>query len=246
MRSTGWVPAACVVLAAACGGDSGGDVQEPPANTAPTASFGVACTGFTCTFSDSSSDAEGRIAAWQWDFGDGATGTDQNPVHAYTGAGAYTATLTVTDTAGATGSVTRPVELQAPTADLVCTNATAPGGATTCSFTLPEAARVRAVVTDSTTCQATGDLFAFTAPVADTLTADACTAPVGTAVELASSPAGTAVSFDIVAGLTQYMSAVQVSGQYPEWKLDIEDAVGAPFVPDFGDMGVTLTVVPGP
>jgi hypothetical protein len=30
------------------------------------------------------------------------------------------------------------------------------------------------------------------------------------------------------AGLTQYMTAVQVSGQYPEWTLTVEDAVGAP------------------
>jgi hypothetical protein len=41
------------------------------------------------------------------------------------------------------------------------------------------------------------------------------------------------------------MTAVQVSGQYPEWTLVGEDAVGAPFPTDFADMGVTLTVLPG-
>jgi PKD repeat protein len=237
--------AAGVVLFAACGGDNGGDVQAP-VNTPPTANFGVQCTGLSCTFSDSSHDAEGSITAWQWRFGDGGTATDQNPTHGYTGAGSYSATLTVTDSAGALDSITKAVEVTAPTAELACTNATAPGGPTTCSITLPEQAAVKAVVTDSTSCQATGDVFAFTAPVADTLTADGCQAPVGTAAELASSPAGTQISFNIVAGLTQYSSAVQVTGQYPEWHLGIEDAVGAPFAPDYKDMGVTLTVVPGP
>ena len=40
------------------------------------------------------------------------------------------------------------------------------------------------------------------------------------------------------------MTAVQVSGQYPEWTLSAEDAVGAPFPPDLADMTVTLTVLP--
>jgi PKD repeat protein len=245
MRRIGWVPVAGVVLLAACGGDNGGDVQGPPANTPPTADFGADCTGLSCTFSDNSSDAEGSIKGWQWDFGDGATATDQDPVHGYAAAQTYNVTLTVTDSAGATGSVTKPVTVQAPTADLVCTNATTPGTATTCSFTLPEAAAVRAVWTDGTPCEAHGDVFAFTSPVADTLASDGCFTPVGTQVDLASSPAGTQVSFEFTSGLTQYMTAVQVSGQYPEWTLVGEDAVGAPFPTDFADMGVTLTVLPG-
>jgi hypothetical protein len=244
MRSRGWVPAAGVILFAACGG--GNDIQAPPDNTPPTANFGASCAGLTCTFSDSSSDAEGSIKGWQWNFGDGATAPDQNPVHKYATAGPYNVALTVTDSAGATGSVTKAVQAQAATADLTCTNATAPGSATTCSFTLPETGAVRAVMTDTIPCEAHGDVFAFTAPVVDTLTSDGCFAPAGTEVDLASAPAGTQVSFNIVGGLTQYMTAVQVSGQYPEWTLAVEDAVGAPFPPDFADMAVTLTVLPGP
>jgi PKD repeat protein len=247
MRSRGWVPAASAVLFAACGGGSGSDIQAPPpGNTPPTANFGVTCAGLACTFSDSSTDAESSIKAWQWNFGDGASATDQNPVHSYAAAGSYNATLTVTDSAGATDSITKPVQPQAPTAELTCTNATTAGGAATCSFTLPEAAAIKAVSTDSIPCQAHGDVFAFTAPVADTLTTDGCFAPAGTEVDLASAPAGTQVSFNIVSGLTQYMTAVQVSGQYPQWTLAVEDAVGAPFPPDFADMSVTLTVIPGP
>jgi len=245
MRITGWALTAGTVVLAACGsGNGGGDVTGPPANTPPVANFGVTCEQLTCTFSDSSTDAEGSVKAWQWDFGDGNSDTTRNPVHDYAAAQTYSASLTVTDSGGATNSVTKPVAPQAPTADLTCTNATVAGGAATCSFTLPQAAAIRAVSIDTTPCEAHGDVFAFTAPVVDTLTADACFAPPGTQVELAASPAGTLVSFDIRSGLPQYMTAVQVSGQYPEWTITAEDAVGAPFPPDFADMTVTVTVLP--
>jgi len=247
MRNPRWIIVAAGFLSAACGG-SGSDVTGPPAGTAPTANFGVTCTGLTCSFTDSSSATQGggSITAWQWNFGDSATATDQNPTHSYAAAGSYNATLTVTDSAGTTGSVTKPVAVQAPTADLTCTNATSPGGATTCSLTLPEQASVTVVSTDSIPCEAHGDIFAFTAPVADTLSTDVCFTPAGTQVSLPSSPAGTQVSFTFVSGLSQDMTAVQVSGQYPQWTIVGEDAIGAPFPADFADLGVTLTVTPGP
>ncbi|NOR74645.1 MAG: PKD domain-containing protein, partial [Draconibacterium sp.] len=39
---------------------------------------------------------------WLWDFGDGTTSTEQNPVHVYEGAGYYSVTLTATDGSGNT------------------------------------------------------------------------------------------------------------------------------------------------
>ena len=48
-----------------------------------------------------SNQSTGAITGWQWDFGDGATSTGQNPSHTYTAAGSYTVKLTVT---GADGS----------------------------------------------------------------------------------------------------------------------------------------------
>lgn len=45
-------------------------------------------------FSDQST---GSITSWSWDFGDGATSTERNPLHTYTSAGIYTVSLTVTD-----------------------------------------------------------------------------------------------------------------------------------------------------
>ena len=63
----------------------------------PTADFsGTPLSGdadLTVTFTDSSTGATG----WDWDFGDGESSTDQNPVHIYTLAGVHTVVLTVTD-----------------------------------------------------------------------------------------------------------------------------------------------------
>ena len=50
-------------------------------------------------FTDQST-SDGTITSWQWDFGDGTTSTDQNPVHQYTTSGLYTVSLTVTDEYG--------------------------------------------------------------------------------------------------------------------------------------------------
>jgi len=46
---------------------------------------------------------------WTWDFGDGTTSTEQNPVHIYDEAGYYTAVLTATDAGG--NSITKEVQL---------------------------------------------------------------------------------------------------------------------------------------
>jgi uncharacterized membrane protein len=44
--------------------------------------------------------------SWQWDFGDGKTSTEQNPVHVYEKGGYYKATLTAKDANGATATST--------------------------------------------------------------------------------------------------------------------------------------------
>jgi PKD repeat protein len=41
-----------------------------------------------------------RVVKWNWDFGDGKTSTEQNPVHIYEGGGFYTVILTGTDDSG--------------------------------------------------------------------------------------------------------------------------------------------------
>ncbi|MEC4018709.1 carbohydrate-binding protein [Streptomyces sp. H27-D2] len=51
-----------------------------------------------------SSDADGGPLTYAWDFGDGGTSTSANPTHTYRTNGTYTATVTVKDTTGRTGS----------------------------------------------------------------------------------------------------------------------------------------------
>ena len=51
-------------------------------------------------FTDESAPGAGTISGWLWDFGDGATSTEQNPMHTYTSYGVYTVTLTVTNEYG--------------------------------------------------------------------------------------------------------------------------------------------------
>ena len=99
----------------------------PPGNQAPTANANgpyAGETGVAVAFSSAGSvDPDGTIAGYSWDFGDGSTSALANPSHAYALAGPYTATLTVTDNQGATGSNSAAVTItdppppnQAPTA----------------------------------------------------------------------------------------------------------------------------------
>lgn len=70
---------------------------------------------FTVNFNATgSTDPDGSIVAYAWDFGDGATSTAANPSHAYTTPGQYVATLTVTDNQGAKSSNAVAVNAQAP------------------------------------------------------------------------------------------------------------------------------------
>ena len=93
-------------------------------NQPPTASFTVSCAGLTCDFDGSaSSDLGGSIVSYRWDFGDGTTTTEPDPLitHSYSTGGAFTATLTVTDNGGATASTTGPVNVSAPGGSITLT-----------------------------------------------------------------------------------------------------------------------------
>jgi len=62
----------------------------------------TALEGEEITFDGSgSSDSDGEIAQYMWDFGDGSTGSESSPVHSYTEVGEYTLALTVEDDDGA-------------------------------------------------------------------------------------------------------------------------------------------------
>lgn len=94
-------------------------LNEPPvakASVNPT----TANEGDTVNFDGSgSSDSDGTIESYEWDFGDGTTGTGVSTTHVYADDGTYTVTLTVTDDNGATGTDTATVTINnvAPTVD---------------------------------------------------------------------------------------------------------------------------------
>jgi PKD repeat protein len=69
-----------------------------------------------------SSDPDGRIVSYAWEFGDGATSNQANPSYTYTKAGTFTAKLTVTDNLGATASRSLTITVRAATSYAVFVN----------------------------------------------------------------------------------------------------------------------------
>jgi PKD repeat protein len=97
-------------------------------NTLPTATFGESCNSLACSYDGSaSSDPDGPITGYAWNFGDSTTGTGSTPSHTYPASGTYTVSLTVTDNEGGTKTTSHPVTVtrinQGPTASFT-TNCT--------------------------------------------------------------------------------------------------------------------------
>lgn len=88
-------------------------VQVKAANQAPLAVIqgpAEGVVGDSLNFNGSSStDPDGSITGYTWDFGDGTTGSGPNVGHVYGAYGTYQVTLTVTDDAGLTGQATHSV-----------------------------------------------------------------------------------------------------------------------------------------
>jgi PKD repeat protein len=75
------------------------------ANQPPQASFtftpGNPVTGQSVSFDASAStDPDGQITSYSWDFGDGSSGSGESVTHSYQASGSYTVNLTVTDNNG--------------------------------------------------------------------------------------------------------------------------------------------------
>lgn len=75
----------------------------------PEADFTVldVCFKDSSIFVDQTTVASGIIGDWNWDFGDGNTSTEQNPMHLYTADSTYTITLSVGSTSGCSDTITQ-------------------------------------------------------------------------------------------------------------------------------------------
>ena len=91
---------------------SNGTISGPPPateNQPPVAVAGADVTSGKAPLvvafdSSDSSDSDGTIAGYSWDFMDGRFSTEANPSHKFTKTGTYEVTLTVTDDQGTTAS----------------------------------------------------------------------------------------------------------------------------------------------
>lgn len=87
-----------------------GSTPGTSGNVVPSASFTSSCTDLACNFDASaSSDTDGSISSYDWDFGDGISGTGITTSHSYSANDVYTVILTVTDNATATSQSSREV-----------------------------------------------------------------------------------------------------------------------------------------
>jgi PKD repeat protein len=86
------------------------EASPPPPNAAPTASFSASCSGLSCSFdAGGSTDSDGTIDAYSWEFGDGTTGNGKTAQHTYADGGIYEVKLVVTDNGGAPAADSRSV-----------------------------------------------------------------------------------------------------------------------------------------
>ena len=122
------------------GCSDGGTTPPITTNQSPTASFTATPTSGTAPLAvsfnaSSSSDNDGSIISYAWDFKDGSTGTGETINHTFSSTGSYNVMLTVIDNDGATDSVTKTITVtdpittnQSPTASFTAnpTSGTAP------------------------------------------------------------------------------------------------------------------------
>jgi len=107
-----------VMFLAGCSGSEGTTPPVSPVieNQSPTASFtadptsGVAPLEVAFNASNSS-DSDGTIVSYAWDFKDGETGNGETISHTFSSIGSYNVMLTVTDNDGATDSITKTINV---------------------------------------------------------------------------------------------------------------------------------------
>ncbi len=94
-------------------------VVEEPDNSLPTAQIDADPINGTAPLlvafdGSASSDSDGSIVSWDWDFGDGMTGSGDTIEHTFATAGEYTVILTVRDDKGASASTSVLITVTVP------------------------------------------------------------------------------------------------------------------------------------
>jgi len=92
---------------------------KPVVDEFPVARFTWTASNLVVDFDASTSSDDHGIVSWDWDFGDGSTGSGEKVSHTFAAPNTYPVTLTVTDTIDQTNSVTHDVVVtikQAPVA----------------------------------------------------------------------------------------------------------------------------------
>ncbi|MEP1740087.1 MAG: S8 family serine peptidase [Kangiellaceae bacterium] len=93
------------LAASSCGGGT-----PPTGNNNPVSSFTNSCTDLACSFDGTgSSDSDGTVVSYSWDFGDGNSATTATASNTYAANGTYTVSLTVTDNEGASNTSSQSV-----------------------------------------------------------------------------------------------------------------------------------------
>ncbi len=117
-------------------------------NRPPSAAFAVTTNGLVANVDGAgSSDTDGTVVSYQWDFGDGGVATGVTASRTYAAAGTYAVTLRITDDDGDVATTSRAVTVTPPPATTSTTTTT------TTTTTLP--ATTTTVAATTTTAAAT-------------------------------------------------------------------------------------------
>ena len=156
-----------------------------PANVPPTAAFDVSCVDLSCSFdATTSTDPDGAIGHYGWNFGDGTTTAGVTVGHTYAAPGTYIVNLFVSDNRGlgdhATHDVTVPeavpststttTTIAPPASTTTTTTTTVPASSsTTTTTTTAVPTRTAPGVPRSVTARAIGSTgeVRFSAPLSD-------------------------------------------------------------------------------
>lgn len=99
--------------------------QQVPVHYLPEVGFynSTPCLNGGSQFIDTTFAQDTNIVAWSWNFGDGQTNTDQDPLNVYANSGVYTVTLVATTAFGCVDSATQTSNvLPGPSANFIADN----------------------------------------------------------------------------------------------------------------------------